>query len=131
MIEFKTKMRVEFYDVDSMNVVWHGNYVKFLEAARCAFLREIGYDYTDFASDGYALPIVKMEFKFIAPAFFGDELDVVLAVEDASTMLKLSYKIYRSNELLCKASTAQACVDIQRKETMFELPKRFYEALGL
>lgn len=131
MIEFKTKMRVEFYDVDSMNVVWHGNYVKFLEAARCAFLREIGYDYTDFASDGYALPIVKMEFKFIAPAFFGDELDVVLSVEDASTMLKLSYKIYRLNELLCKANTAQACVDIQRKETMFELPKRFYEALGL
>ena len=38
-IEFK----VEFYDVDSMNVVWHGNYVKYMESARCVLLDKIGF----------------------------------------------------------------------------------------
>ncbi|MBQ2464452.1 MAG: hypothetical protein II507_05635 [Treponema sp.] len=33
---------VEFYDVDSMRIVWHGNYVKYMEASRCALLNKIG-----------------------------------------------------------------------------------------
>ena len=36
---------VEFYDVDSMRIVWHGNYVKYMEASRCALLNKIGYNY--------------------------------------------------------------------------------------
>lgn len=129
MIKFSHKMRVEFYDVDSMNVVWHGNYVKFLEAARCAFLREIGYEYQDFARKGYALPVVKMEFKFIRPAFFGDEIEVSVCVSDCMTLLNLDYEISSRAELLCKAKTSQACVHIDTRTTMFELPSGFYEAL--
>ncbi len=36
-----------FFDVDSMNVVWHGHYVKYLEVARCALLDQIGHNYND------------------------------------------------------------------------------------
>ena len=66
-MEFRYKTRVEFYDVDSMDVVWHGNYIKYFEAARCAFLREIGYDYANFRDDGFALPVVKLDIKYIKP----------------------------------------------------------------
>lgn len=38
---------VPFFDVDAMHIVWHGNYVKYLETARCAFLSSIGYDYNE------------------------------------------------------------------------------------
>jgi acyl-CoA thioesterase FadM len=34
------------FDVDTMNVVWHGHYVKYLEVARCALLDKIGHNYT-------------------------------------------------------------------------------------
>ena len=129
MIEFIYKTRVEFYDVDSMDVVWRGNYVKFLEAARCAFLRYVGYDYGSFRADGFVLPIVKMEFKYVSPAFFGDELDVKVTLGECETMLKLSYEISSKNGLVCKAKTAQASVQIASKTTMFELPSGFYKAL--
>ena len=33
-----SEITVEFYDLDPMNVVWHGNYVKYLEKARCDLL---------------------------------------------------------------------------------------------
>ena len=33
--------RAEFYDIDSMGVMWHGNYVKCIESARCKFLDEV------------------------------------------------------------------------------------------
>ena len=42
-IETQYKLKVEFYDLDPMNVVWHGNYLKYLEAARCDMLEKIGY----------------------------------------------------------------------------------------
>ena len=46
-IEASVEFRVEFYDVDSMGVVWHGNYVKYMELGRCALLDKIGYGYNE------------------------------------------------------------------------------------
>ncbi|WP_258031844.1 acyl-CoA thioesterase [Campylobacter concisus] len=37
--------KVAFFDVDSMEVMWHGNYVKYLEMARCELLDKLGYNY--------------------------------------------------------------------------------------
>ncbi len=127
----KFNYRVAFYDVDSMNVAWHGNYVKFCEAARCDFLRGIGYTYDDMKNDGYAYPIVKMDFKFIAPAFFDDEISVEVILDEAETLLKLSYIISNAatGEVLCKAHTAQAAVRIDTRQTQFFLPECLSEKL--
>ena len=43
----ETFIDVPFYDLDPKNVVWHGNYVKYLEVARCDLLSKIGYTYDD------------------------------------------------------------------------------------
>ena len=43
----ETFIDVPFYDLDPMNVVWHGNYVKYLEVARCDLLSKIGYTYDE------------------------------------------------------------------------------------
>lgn len=129
MIEFWHKARVEFYDIDSMDVVWHGNYVKFLEIARCAFLRDLGYEYGHFKQDGIVLPIVKMDFKFIKPCSFGDELRIRVIVDDFITMLKISYEIYKNNDLICKAKTTQAYVNYHKMLTLFEIPNHFLKAL--
>ena len=64
---FKTEMKltVQFYDLDPMNVVWHGNYLKYLESARCDLLKKIGYDYDNMRADGVVYPIAKMDLKYI------------------------------------------------------------------
>ncbi|MBR6953215.1 MAG: acyl-CoA thioesterase [Campylobacter sp.] len=125
------KFRVEFYDTDSMGVVWHGNYVKYCEMARCAFLREIGYTYIDMKNDGYAYPIVKMDFKFVRPAMFDDEICVSIDLLEFESLLKFGYKITnaKTGEILCKAHTAQAAVNIATMETCFYLPEVFKEKL--
>jgi acyl-CoA thioester hydrolase len=38
----EVELEVPFFDLDPMNIVWHGNYVKYLEVARCALLETIG-----------------------------------------------------------------------------------------
>ena len=63
-IEASTEFKVEFYDVDSMGVVWHGNYVKYMELGRCALLDKIGYGYNEMKESGYAFPVTSIKLKY-------------------------------------------------------------------
>ena len=62
-----SEYEIQFFDVDSMNIMWHGHYVKYLEMARCAFLDEIHYTYDVMKEKGYGWPIVRRCFakKFV------------------------------------------------------------------
>ena len=109
MISKSVALKAQFYDVDSMNVVWHGNYVKYFETARCALLEEIGYDYEAMRADGYAYPIVKIEAKYIKPVFFGDEIEVEATLKECECFLKIGYvvKNAKSGETLCTGASSR------------------------
>ncbi len=131
MISNITKHRVEFYDVDSMNVMWHGNYVKYIESARCSLLEMIDYSYNQMKRDGYVYPIVKMDIKYISPAFFYDELSITSTIINYEGLLKISYEIFNvtTNKKCAKATTSQATILIDGFQTMFTLNKEFLEKI--
>lgn len=120
-------IKVPFYDVDSMDVVWHGHYVKYLEEARCALLEQLGYGYTQMRASGYVWPIVKMQFKYIRPAFFNQELTVSAFLYEYENGLGIKYKITdkQTGELLTKAETMQFAIDMKTKETCYLSPEIF------
>lgn len=129
MLKRSYNFKAEFFDVDSMGVVWHGNYVKYTEMARCRLLDEVGCNYIKMRQENFALPIVKMDFKFIKPIYFNDELRIEIALLDCNTLLKFSYQIFNfNNELLCNAHTSQVAVSLQGK-TLYEIPKVLKEVL--
>ena len=90
-----------------MHIVWHGNYVKYLETARCAFLSSIGYDYNEMGRQGYSWPIVQMNLKYIRPARFGQKIRVDMDIVEIESCLRIDYTIYdaETNEKLTRAST--------------------------
>ena len=57
-----------FHDLDPMEVVWHGHYLKYLELARCALLQRYDYDYPQMRASGYAWPIVDLRSKYVRSA---------------------------------------------------------------
>jgi acyl-CoA thioester hydrolase len=115
---------IQFYDVDAMRVVWHGNYVKYIEDARCQLLRQFNYDYNDMEDSGYFWPIVDMRLKYVKSAEFGDKIRVEATLVEYETRLKISYRIFNAdtNQLLTKAYTVQVAVGIESKEMLFESP---------
>lgn len=135
MIRVDTQIRVEFFDVDSMQVVWHGNYVKYLEIARCNLLNAVGYNYQNMKEEGFAFPIVKMELKYIHPSFFGDILDVQVALNRTEILqglqgsLKLYYSLKKGDTVICKGYSMQACVNLITQSTQYTLPTTFIERL--
>ena len=60
MIKETVEFQVEFYDVDSMQVAWHGNYVKYFEDARIAFGEKFNIGYLDIFAQGYYAPTKNM-----------------------------------------------------------------------
>ena len=97
MIVCESFIDVQFFDLDPMNVVWHGNYIKYLEQARCEMLAKIGYTYDDMKADGFAYPIAKMDLKFIKPAQFMQKLKVVTTLVEFEPSLNIKYEIFDMN----------------------------------
>ncbi len=124
MISTDVIIRAQFYDLDPMQVVWHGNYARYLEQARCALLDGIGYNYPQMALSGYAWPIVDMRIKYVRPVRFGQEIVVTATIAEVANRLKIDYRIRdrASGEVLTKAPTVQVAVRLDSGEMLLESP---------
>ena len=83
-----SEFEVQFFDVDSMDIMWHGHYVKYLEMARCQFLEEIGYTYDVMRKQGFGWPIVQLNIKYVNPALFRQKIRIELKVVEYETCLR-------------------------------------------
>lgn len=112
----RTDIFVRFSEVDSMAVVWHGNYVKYLEDGREAFGRQYGLGYNDVYAAGYMTPIVKMELNYLKTTSYGEELSIEskLIPTDAAKVV-FEYRVFRKsdNALVLKAKTVQVFMDLE------------------
>ena len=131
MIKTSMILDVPFYDVDPMNIVWHGNYIKYLEQARCDMFSKIGYTYMDMSNDGFMYPIAKMEFKFIKPSTFGDKLRVECELKDIEPAINIKYTIYNeeTGEKIFKAKSMQICVDKHSMQSIYAEPVNLKEKI--
>lgn len=132
-MEASIKIKVPFYDLDPMQVVYHGNYIKYFEEARCALLEKLNLNYREMERLGYAFPIVKMNVKYINPSQFGQELLVVAKTIPSENFLHIKYFVtdFNTNEKICTAETKQMCINIANKTSYFELPALIKERLGV
>jgi len=126
-----TEILVPFFDIDTMNVVWHGHYVKYLEVARCALLDKIGHNYTTMLASGYAWPVIDMQLRYVRGATFGQTINVRASLVEWENRLKVNYLITdkASGERLTRASTVQVAVEIASREMQLASPKVFVDAV--
>ena len=126
-----TEILVPFFDVDTMNVVWHGHYVKYLEVARCALLDRIGHNYDAMVASGYAWPVIDLQLRYVRGAVFGQKLNVRANLVEWENRLKISYLIsdLHTGERLTRASSVQVAVDMGSREMQLASPKVFTDAV--
>ncbi|MBP2292047.1 acyl-CoA thioesterase [Azospirillum rugosum] len=124
MISADVTIQAQFYDLDPMEVVWHGNYARYLEQARCALLDRIGYNYPDMAASGFMWPIVDMQLKYVRPIRFAQTVVVTATLAEYENRIRIDYRIRdeKTGELLTKARTVQLAVHAKTGELSFESP---------
>jgi acyl-CoA thioester hydrolase len=129
----EVEVQVQFYDLDPMEIVWHGNYAKFLEIARCALFDSIDYNYVQMKESGYAWPIVDMHIRYIHPATFGQKLKLRAEIVEWENRLRIDYAITdaATGHRINRASTTQVAVEIATREMCFVSPPVLFEKLGV
>ena len=132
VLHVDTEVLVPFFDIDTMHVVWHGHYVKYLEVARCALLDHIGHNYTQMLDAGYAWPVIDMQLRYVRGATFGQRINVRASLVEWENRLKVNYLItdLATGERLTRAVTVQVAVEIASKEMQLVSPRFFSEAVA-
>jgi acyl-CoA thioester hydrolase len=120
---------VRFSEVDSMQVVWHGHYVKYMEEGREDFGRKFGINYMLIKENGYMAPVVRMVCDYKKALSYDDNVLVETRFVD-SDAAKIVYKfnIYRAKdkELMATGESVQVFLDMNFELILTNPP--FFEA---
>ncbi len=113
MKEFSWTIRVYYEDTDAAGVVYHSNYLKYMERARTEWLRAIGFSQQVLREEtGAIIVISKLDMKFIKPAKLDDLLEVKSTLIKASgASLLFDQSIEKSQEKLCAARVKGVCLN--------------------
>ena len=106
-------VKVRYAETDQMGVVHHGNYAQYLEIARIEWLSKLGVSYKSMEASGLMLPVYEMQFKFLKPAVFGDELEIITRLKQLPNVkIEFTYEVRNKKaELLTTASTILVFMD--------------------
>lgn len=126
-------VEVPFHDLDPMEVVWHGNYVRYFERARHALLLALDYDYPQMKASGYAWPVVDLSVRYVRSARFAQKLTVSAKIVEWENRLRIRYEVRdaASGERLTRGETVQVAVEIASGELCFVSPPILFEKLGV
>lgn len=112
-------IKVRFSEVDSMGIVWHGNYVKYLEDGREAFGKEFGLTYMGvFNNHNYMIPMVKLTIDYKNQLFYEDEAVLkTTLIDNPAAKICFEYELRRKsdNMLILTAESIQVFMTKDRE----------------
>lgn len=123
-IQVSYEMEVPFFDVDSYRIVWHGNYPKYFEVARCQLLEKIGYPYQKMEESGYFFPVIDLKTRYVKPIVFRQDILVTASLKSWQHKLVIDYVVTDkiTGTTLTKGQTTQVAVLMPDEITQYESP---------
>jgi len=111
----RKKVEVRFSEVDSMGIVWHGAYLKYLEDGREAFGEIFHLGYMEMYAQGFYVPLVELDLQYKRPLNYPQTIfiDTIYIPCDAAK-IKFEYKIYNiDNKIITTGNSTQVFLDKQ------------------
>ena len=89
-----------------MSFVYHGNYVKYFEMGRIAWLRKLGFSYKKMEEDGILMPVIDIKINFKKPALFDDKLKLITKlVRNPSYMIEFEFEVIKKENIISSGYT--------------------------
>ena len=128
-IFIETETTVEFFDLDPMQIVWHGNYINYFEIGRRVLLDKIGYGYYEMEKSGYAFPVIEISAKYLATLRYMDRIRIKAVLEEYENRLMIKFEIRNAQTgiLTTRGTTIQMAFDIKAGESCFICPPALTE----
>lgn len=98
-LSHKSETTVRFSEVDAMGIVWHGNFVKYMEDGRESFGRKYGLGYYDLYDKGYMVPLVKLAIDYKLQLKYGERIIIETTwVNCDAAKIVFKYRIMRKSD---------------------------------
>ncbi len=124
------EVNIRFSETDPMGIVWHGNYLKYLEDGREAFGAKYGIGYMDIYKQGFAAPLVEIDIKYKKALRYGESILIETKyVHDDAAKIIFAYKVMnakRQNEIIATANSIQVFLDL-KGELLLTNPEFYLE----
>ncbi len=121
----ETRLRVRYAETDQAGVVYHSNYLVWLEVGRVELCRDYGFNYREMEREDDAyLPVVEVRVKYYSPARYDDEIIVRTRVIQLRTRsIKFAYEVLRASDgrLLAEGETHHIVMNSQGRARSFPL----------
>ena len=113
---FSIPVRVYYEDTDTGGVVYHSNYLNFMERARTEWLRAFGFEQDELRRTyGVIFAVSAVNIAFRRPARFNELLAVTVEVtRRGAASLTLTQEVRRADEVLASAEVRVACINAER-----------------
>ena len=113
MSVFETGIRVYYEDTDAGGIVYHSNYLNYMERCRCDWLGSLGFNVANLQhNDGIMFVVREANIEFEQPARLFDEIIVSAhPLHVGKVKLVVEQKIYNQQQLLCKATIKLATLE--------------------
>ena len=123
----EAEVNVEFFDLDPMKVVWHGNYLNYFEIGRRSLFEKIGFSYREMENSSLAFPVVEISVRYVHSLKFGDKARIKAILMEYENCLRIKYEIHNSQTglLTTKGLSTQMAYNISTGESCFVCPKVF------
>jgi acyl-CoA thioester hydrolase len=132
MIIHSARVRVRYAETDQMGVVYHSNYIVWMEVGRVEYCRAEGLSYRDLEDAGLRLAVIEINCRYVAPARYDDEVDIDTAVAKASARgVHFEYKMRNSmsGQLLAEGYSRHLFLGPDMRPV--RLPEHYYSLFGI
>ncbi len=125
----RCESRIRFNEVDSMGILWHGNYIKLFEDGRELWGLEFGLHYLEVYENKTFTPIVHSSINHKGMLRYGDTAIIETEFENTeAAKLIYNYRVYRKsdNELVATGKTIQVFITLDQ-QLLLNSPEFFIE----
>lgn len=125
----ETRLRVRYAETDQMGVVYHSNFIIWMEVGRVELLRSLGFTYREMEQDGYHLPVAEIKCRYKAPAKYDDVILIRTKIVNLrGYLIHFVYEILRDEDgtLLAEGESVHIVVGPYMQKS--PLPEKYMAA---
>lgn len=129
-MEYTSEVKIYHSDTDCYNVVWHGAYIKWLEAGRVEFSEKIGIKFEELDKLNILMPVVDLNIRYKSPAKLFDELEIRTTLKELKrTSVTFGHVITNINSgtVILTADSTVVTTDKVSGKLFRTMPEYLYE----
>ena len=127
------RVRVRYAETDQMGVVYHANYLVWMEVGRVEYWRAAGLRYRDMErEDGVLLVVAEANCRYRAPALYDEEVIIRTHISEANArMIRFKYEMIADDDQRVLATGETTHVFCGRDRKPAKCPAKYHATLGI